>query len=66
MFGLENYLNAIPPFWMVVGIILAIGLSVIFIRGLIHLLIRAFMIGVVGLILLGAVYFVLNFLNITL
>ena len=51
---------------MVVGIILAIGLSVIFIRGLIHLLIRAFMIGVVGLILLGAVYFVLNFLNITL
>ena len=45
---------------------MAVGLSVIFVRGLIRLFFRAFVVGVIGVILLGIVYAALNLFNVTL
>ncbi|MEX1248710.1 MAG: hypothetical protein WEA61_09540 [Anaerolineales bacterium] len=56
MSGIETLFNSLPGHWVVLGLITAIGLSVIFVRGLIRLFVRAFIIGVIGVILLGAVY----------
>ena len=66
MEGFEQFLSSIPGYWIILGLIIAVGLSVIFVRGLIRLFIRAFIVGVVGVILLGIVYAALNFTHFTL
>ncbi|MEX2144608.1 MAG: hypothetical protein WD740_08430 [Anaerolineales bacterium] len=63
---LEQVLSSIPGYWVIIGVIMAVGLSVIFIRGLVRLFVRAFIIGVIGVILFGIVYAALNFTNILL
>lgn len=45
------------------GLIAVIGLSVVFMRWLIRLAMRAFLIGLVGVILLGAIYYLVNYTN---
>lgn len=66
MFLLDTLINNVPGHWLVLGVITTIGLSILFIRGLIRLVIRAFIVGLVGFILLGAVYLAMNWLNISL
>lgn len=66
MFLLDTLINNVPSHWLVLGAITAIGLSILFIRGLIRLVIRAFIVGLVGFILLGAAYLAMNWLNISL
>lgn len=66
MFLLDILTNNVPTHWLVLGVITAIGLSILFIRGLIRLVIRAFVVGLVGFILLGAAYLAFNWLNISL
>lgn len=66
MFLLDTLINNVPGHWLVLGAITAIGLSILFIRGLIRLVIRAFVVGLVGFILLGAAYLAMNWLNISL
>lgn len=61
MTGIESIFNTLPGHWAIIALIAGIGLSVIFLRGLIRLLVRALIIGVVGVILLGAMYYLLNF-----
>ncbi len=66
MSGLESLLNSLPGHWAIIALIAGIGLSVIFLRGLIRIVVRAFLIGIVGFILLAAVYYVLNYTNFSL
>ncbi len=66
MAGYEQLLASIPGHWLILGLITAVGLSVIFVRGLIRLFIRAFIVGTIGVILLGIVYAALTFTNFSL
>jgi hypothetical protein len=66
MAGFEQLLSSLPGHWVILGLITAVGLSVIFVRGLIRLFIRAFIIGTIGVILLGIVYAALNLINFSL
>ena len=66
MSGLESLLNSLPGHWAIIALIAGIGLSVIFLRGLIRIVVRAFLIGIGGFILLAAVYYVLNYTNFSL
>jgi hypothetical protein len=66
MFGLETLFNTLPGHWVILGLITAIGLAVVFVRGLVRLLVRVLIIGSVGVILLGVVYFILNLTGISL
>ena len=58
-----NWINAffetVPTLWAVIALIAAIGLSVLFLRGIIRLALRAFVIGAFGLVIIGAIYFIL-------
>jgi hypothetical protein len=66
MTGIESLFNTLPGHWAIIALIAGIGLSVVFLRGLIRLLVRAFIIGIIGVILLGAVYYLFNFTNFSL
>jgi len=66
MAGIEQLYSSLPGYWVIIGAIMAVGLSVIFVRGLIRLFFRAFVVGVIGVILLGIVYAALNLFNVTL
>lgn len=66
MSGIESLFNTLPGHWAIITLIAGIGLSVIFLRGLIRILARAFLIGIVGFILLAAVYYILNYTNFSL
>jgi hypothetical protein len=46
------------------GLIAVIGFSVVFMRWLIRIAVRAFLIGLVGVILLGAIYYLVNYTTI--
>jgi hypothetical protein len=63
MSGIESLFNTLPGQWAIIALIAGIGIAVIFLRGLLRFVVRAFVIGVVGFILLAAVYFVLNYTN---
>lgn len=54
---IETLLNSIPTPWALLVLVAVIGLSVLILRGLIRLALRAFLIGLVGLLVLGAFYF---------
>ena len=56
---IEAFINTVPTIWAVVALIAAIGLSVLFLRGIIRLAVRAFIIGAFGLVVIGAIYFLL-------
>jgi hypothetical protein len=56
---IENFFNTVSPIWALVALIATIGLSVLFLRGIIRLAVRAFVIGAFGLIIIGALYYFL-------
>ncbi|HKY79402.1 MAG TPA: hypothetical protein VJ182_05365 [Anaerolineales bacterium] len=56
MAGIEQLFSSLPWHWVILGLITAVGLSVVFIRGLIRLAVRVFIVGAIGVILLGIVY----------
>ena len=56
---IEAFFNTVPTFWAIIALIAVIGLSVLFLRGLIRLAMRAFLIGAFGLVIIGAIYFLL-------
>jgi hypothetical protein len=56
---IQSFFESLPTYWAVLALVAAIGLSVLFLRGLIRLAVRAFVIGVIGLVVLGAVYYFL-------
>jgi hypothetical protein len=64
--NLETLINSLPGQWAIIALIAGIGISVIFLRGLIRFIVRAFLIGAVGFILLAVVVYVLNLTNISL
>lgn len=63
---LETIINVLPGQWALIALIAGIGLAVVFLRGLVRIAIRVFVIGTVGLILLAAVYFILSYTNFSL
>jgi len=63
---LETLINTLPGQWAIIALIAGIGLAVVFLRGLIRIAVRVFLIGTVGLILLAAVYLLLNYINFSL
>jgi hypothetical protein len=56
---IENFFNTVSPLWALISLIATIGLSVLFLRGIIRLAVRAFVIGAFGLIIIGALYYFL-------
>lgn len=48
------------------GLIGVIGLSVVFLRWMIRIAVRAFLIGLVGVILIGALYYLISYTGLTL
>lgn len=66
MSAIETFINTLPGHWAIIALIAGIGISVIFLRGLLRFILRALLIGVVGFILLAAVYYVLNFTSFSL
>lgn len=59
MAWIETFLNNISTPWAILALVAFIGLAVVILRGFVRLAMRAFLIGLVGLIVLGAVYFLL-------
>jgi hypothetical protein len=57
MSWIQSLISSVPPHYALLGIILAIGLAVVILRAIIRLAMRAFVFGVLGVILLGAFYF---------
>ena len=56
---IEAFFNTVPTLWAIIALIAAIGLAVLFLRGIIRLAVRAFLIGAFGLIVISAIYFLL-------
>ena len=56
---IETFFNTVPTVWAIIALIATIGLSVLFLRGIIRLAVRAFLIGAFGLVIIGAIYFLL-------
>jgi hypothetical protein len=57
MSWIQSLISSVPPHYALLGIILAIGLAVVAMRAIIKLAMRAFVFGILGVILLGAFYF---------
>jgi ABC-type uncharacterized transport system permease subunit len=57
MIWIQSLFDSIPTAWAIIALVAFIGLSVLFLRGLIRLAMRAFFIGLIGLAVLGVVYF---------
>lgn len=57
---IESLFNNLPSQWAILALIAGIGISVVVLRGLIRFAMRAFVIGLVGVILLGAVYYLVT------
>jgi len=57
MTWIQSIFDSIPTAWAIPALVAFIGLSVLFLRGLIRLAMRAFFIGLIGLVVLGAIYF---------
>ena len=58
MIWIQSLFDSIPTPWAIVALVAFIGIAVIFLRSLIRFALRAFFIGLIGLALLGVVYFV--------
>lgn len=58
MIWIQTLFDSIPTPWAIVALVAFIGIAVIFLRSLIRFALRAFFIGLIGLLLLGVVYFV--------
>lgn len=56
----------LPTQWTILALIAGIGLAVIFLRGILHLVVRALFIGAAGVILLGAALYIANIFHISL
>lgn len=66
MTGLESIFNTLPGHWALIALIAGIGLSVVFLRGLIRIVFRVLIIGAFGVILLGVLYAVMNYFGFSL
>ena len=64
--SIENLINSLPGQWAIIALIAGIGLAVVFLRGLIKIAVRIFLIGTIGFILLAAVYLIFNYAHISL
>lgn len=56
---IENFFNTLSTPWAIFALIAVIGLSVLLLRGIIRLAVRAFIIGAFGLLIIGALYYFL-------
>jgi hypothetical protein len=54
---IQSFFESLPTYWALLALAAVIGISVLFLRGLIRLAVRAFIIGLIGLAALGAVYY---------
>lgn len=61
MVWIQSLFETLPTHWVVLGLIGVIGLSVVFLRWMIRLALRAFLIGLVGVIVIGALYYLANY-----
>jgi hypothetical protein len=64
MVWIQSIFDGLPAQWAIMGLIAVIGLSVVFMRWLIRIAVRAFLFGLVGVILLGAIYYLVNYTTI--
>lgn len=55
---LQNLISSMPAHYALLALILFIGLSVVILRAIIKLAMRAFVFGLVGVILLGVIYYI--------
>lgn len=55
---LQNLFSGMPAPYALLALILVIGLSVVVLRAIIKLAMRAVFFGVVGVILLGVIYYI--------
>jgi hypothetical protein len=55
---IQNLISNLPAHYALLGLILAIGLTVVALRAIIRLAMRAFLFGLLGVILLGVVYYI--------
>lgn len=55
---IQGFISNLPAHYALLGLILAIGLSVVVLRAIIRLAMRAFLFGLLGVILLGVLYYV--------
>lgn len=60
MSWIQSLISSVPSHYALLGLILIIGVAVVALRALIRLAMRAFVFGLLGVILLGAFYFVIR------
>lgn len=53
----------LPTHWAVLALVVGIGISVVLLRGIIRFALRAFLIGVLGVAVLGVLYYLINYTN---
>lgn len=56
----ETLFNSLSSQWAILALIAGIGISVVVLRGVIRFAMRAFVFGLVGVILLGALYYLVT------
>lgn len=57
MAWIESVFNALPTVWALVALVVIIGLGVVLLRGLLRLAMRAVFFGLIGVVVLGALYY---------
>lgn len=55
---LQTLISNMPAHYALLALIVIIGLSVVILRGIIKLAMRAFVFGLVGVILLGVIFYI--------
>ena len=58
MTWIQSLFSNLPAHYALLGLIVAIGLTVVVLRAIIRLAMRAFVFGLLGVILLGALYYI--------
>lgn len=64
MSWIQSFFDSLPTLWAVLSLVGIIGVGVVILRGLIRFAWRTFMFGAVGLALLGALYYLINYTSI--
>ncbi len=64
MSWIQSLFDSLPTTWALLALIGIIGVGVVVLRGLIRFAWRTFMFGAVGLALLVALYYIINFTSI--
>ena len=59
MSWIQSLFDSLPTVWAILALVAFIGVAVVILRGLIRFALRAFFIGLIGVAVLGVVYYLL-------